>query len=118
MKNNPNLNPSSGNSNVNYNNYGNSGNLNSFGSSSPNITKNNQPLNASQSHPLKLEKQEIRRQIKKVLISSIRLKMKLKAQVTSLKNKYYIDEKVILQNLRLPMQKVEIEEPVLTTSDR
>ncbi len=104
MKINPNLNPTSG------------------GNASPSNTKNNltQNTNGSPSHPahpLRLEKQEIRRQIKKVLINSIRLKMKLKTQVDSLKNKYYIDEKVILQNLKLPMQKVEVEEPMLTTSD-
>ena len=62
---------------------------------------------------VKLDKQEIRRQIKKVLINSIRLKMKLKAQVTSLKNKYFIDEKIILQHLKLPVKNTNI----VTNSD-
>jgi hypothetical protein len=62
---------------------------------------------------VKLDKQEIRMQIKKVLINSIRLKMKLKAQVTSLKNKYYIDEKIILQHLKLPVNNTNI----VTNSD-
>lgn len=117
MKSNPNLNPSSGN---NFGNSQSSGNYN-YGSSSPGRTKNSEQVNTNESpshpHPLRLEKQEIRRQIKKVLISSIRLKMKLKTQVDSLKNKYYIDEKVILQNLKLPLKKLEVEEPILTTSD-
>lgn len=115
MKSNPNLNPSSG------NNFGNSQTSGNYGSSSPGRTKNNEQVNTNESpshpHPMRLEKQEIRRQIKKVLISSIRLKMKLKTQVDSLKNKYYIDEKVILQNLKLPLKKLDVEEPILTTFD-
>ncbi len=55
----------------------------------------------SQSPCVKIDKKEVKKQIKKVLVNSIRLKMKLKQQITSLKNKLIIDEKVILENLKL-----------------
>ncbi len=56
-----------------------------------------QILNANQLN----NKFEIQKQIKKVLVNSIRLKMKLKEQVTCLKQKIVIDEKVIMDNLKL-----------------
>ncbi len=61
--------------------------------------------NYNSSSPQKLDKTEIRKQIKKVLINSIRLKMKLKQQVNSLRHKCYIDEKIILEHLNLPSGK-------------
>lgn len=50
---------------------------------------------------LKFDKKERQEDIKKVLVNSIRLKMKLKQQLESLKEYKEIDEDVIMENLRL-----------------
>jgi hypothetical protein len=52
----------------------------------------------------KYNKKERQDQIKKVLISSIRLKMKLKKQVQQLKESPVIDENVILKHLSFMMK--------------
>jgi hypothetical protein len=53
---------------------------------------------------LKMETDEIKKQIKKVLVTSIRLKMKLQKQNEYLRHKSIIDEKVILEHLNLPFK--------------
>lgn len=63
---------------------------------SPNRSKSPE-LNKSQN---RLTKKDIQKQIKKVLITSMRLKMKLKEQVESLKNNVIIQENVIVQHLK------------------
>lgn len=50
---------------------------------------------------IKFDKKERQENIKKLLIASIRLKMKLQKQVTLLKENVPIDEELILQHLKL-----------------
>jgi hypothetical protein len=56
--------------------------------------------------PQKMKKELIKEQIKKLLLSSMKLKMKLKSQVTKLKKNYPIEESVILSHLNFDKLKI------------